>query len=74
MRPYLDKTFHEVSEPEDVKQLRKKLGNCKLRYACCDLAATQIIRPELSISLAKALAFDIGQSGQIATVVFLPSG
>jgi hypothetical protein len=73
MRPYFAEPPDEELRAEDIKQLREWLAKCKLRFICCNLAATEVVHPRMSISVEEALSIAMSYTGQVATVVLLPA-
>jgi hypothetical protein len=72
MRHYFDEPIGEELTTREIQELRDFLRGCDLRYACCDQAATRVIRSELSITIEEACAVIDGQLGQIAAVLLQP--
>ena len=50
MRPYFDEPPNKEISRSDLAQLRDMLRTCEVRYVCCDLAGTQVIRTGLYAS------------------------
>ena len=66
MRPYFDAPPDEEISRSDLAKLRDVLRTCEIRYVCCDLAGTQVIRTGLYASAEIARAFAVDDVDQVA--------
>ena len=69
MRPYLDEPPPTDGQPTDIAPLRDLLGSCQVRYACCDLAATQVIHAGLVSTIEAAHLIAETHAGQVVTLL-----
>ena len=69
MRPYFDEPLRAGWKTSDIAQLRERLQTCKVRYACCDLAATYVIHAELAATIKAARSIADTQAGQVGTLL-----
>ena len=69
MRPYFDESTVEEISGSDLAQLRELLRTCEIRYICCNLAGTQVMRSGLYASADVAQSFTADHVDQIAAVL-----
>ncbi len=63
MWPYFDEPPPTDGKPYDIAPLRDLLGSCQVRYACCDLAATQVIHAGLAATIKAARSIAEAHAG-----------
>lgn len=73
MRHYFDEPMGDELQTNEIQDLRDFLRTCELRYACCNQAATKVIRTELSNTAEEAFAIIASHIGRVATVMLHPA-
>ena len=71
MRTYFDESPDEEISRGDLAKLRDVLRTCEVRYACCNLAGTQVMHAGLYASADMARSFAADHVDQIATVLLM---
>lgn len=72
MRPYFDEPLSAECAEGEIRQIRERLQKCKLAYVRYDTATMTLASTEPSLSLEDLGNNAAGQSGEIATILYLP--
>lgn len=74
MRPYFDEPLNVELKTPEIRELRKFLRDCELKYACYDQTSRRLTSSELSKSAEDARLITADPASRIAVFLLPPPG